>query len=36
METVKASPRDVPGKYLGDDYAYVDSVGNRYTYGFGL
>lgn len=36
METVKASPRDVPGKYLGDDYAYVDSWGNRYAYGFGL
>ncbi|MCI6206428.1 MAG: glycoside hydrolase family 3 N-terminal domain-containing protein [Corynebacterium glucuronolyticum] len=36
METVKASPRDVPGKYLGDDYAYVDSQGNRYAYGFGL
>lgn len=36
MDAVKASPRDVPGKYLGEDYAYLDSVGNRYVYGFGL
>ncbi|KMY23284.1 beta-glucosidase [Actinobaculum suis] len=32
---VDSSPRDVPGKYLSDSYAYVDSAGNRYTCGYG-
>lgn len=29
------SGRDVPGTFLGDDYAYVDRDGNAYTYGYG-
>lgn len=29
------SPRDVPGKFLGEDYAYVDRDGNVYQYGYG-
>ncbi|WP_257182913.1 glycoside hydrolase family 3 protein [Corynebacterium cystitidis] len=29
------SPRDVPGKFLGEDYAYVDRDGNVYQFGYG-
>lgn len=30
------SGRDVPGKFLGEDYAYVDRDGNVYAYDYGL
>lgn len=33
---VADSPRDVPGKLLGDSYAYADREGTRYVYGSGL
>ncbi|BAC17139.1 glycosyl hydrolase family 3 C-terminal domain protein [Corynebacterium efficiens YS-314] len=35
-EVIAQSPRDVPGKFLGDDYVYVDSTGVAYAYGHGL
>lgn len=35
-KAITDSPRDVPGKFLGDDYAYRDRDGNLYAYGFGL
>lgn len=35
-QVIADSPRDVPGKFLGSDYAYVDSTGVAYTYGHGL
>ncbi|MBD8030981.1 glycoside hydrolase family 3 protein [Corynebacterium gallinarum] len=35
-EAIAESPRDVPGKFLGDDYVYVDSTGVAYAYGHGL
>lgn len=39
-EGICASPNDVPGydkdKYMDRAYAYQDSAGNSYTYGFGL
>ena len=30
------SGRDVPGKFLGEDYPYVDRDGNAYAYGYGV
>ena len=30
------SGRDVPGKFLGEDYPYVDRDGNVYAYGYGV
>ena len=33
---VENSPRDVPGKYCGDDYPYTDRDGNVYAQGHGL
>lgn len=35
-QAIADSPRDVSGKFLGDEYAYRDRDGNLYTYGFGL
>ena len=35
-QAMEASPRDVPGALLGDDYAYTDRDGTRYGYGAGL
>lgn len=35
-QAVADSPRDVPGKDCGPDYAYVDATGTPYAYGFGL
>lgn len=35
-QVIEDSPRDVPGKLLGEDYAHEDASGRRYTYGFGL
>lgn len=35
-EAIAQSPRDVPGKFLGAEYAYVDSAGVAYSYGHGL
>lgn len=35
-QAIADSPRDVPGKFLGDEYAYRDRDGNPDTYGFGL
>ncbi|SQG64235.1 beta-glucosidase [Corynebacterium renale] len=35
-QAVADSPRDVPGKYLDESYAYQDRDGVRYTYGHGL
>lgn len=34
-QAIADSPRDVPGKFLGDEYAYRDRDGNLYSYGFG-
>lgn len=34
-QAVADSPRDVPGKLLGEQYAYVDRDGTRYGYGAG-
>lgn len=36
LEAVKAHGRDVPGKFRGEDYAYVDRDGVSYSYGHGL
>lgn len=33
---ISASARDVPGMFAGVDYAYVDSAGAVYRYGFGI
>lgn len=35
-QAIAGSPRDVPGKFLGDEYTYRDRDGNLYTYGSGL
>lgn len=35
-ESFEQSGRDVPGKFLSDDYPYVDRDGNKYAYGYGL
>ena len=32
----EGSGRDVPGKFLGEDYAYVDREGNVYAYDYGV
>lgn len=34
-EAIENSPRDVPGKYCGEDYPYRDREGNVYTQGYG-
>lgn len=36
VQVVADSPRDVPGKLLGEQYAYADRDGTRYSYGAGL
>lgn len=36
MQAVKDSPRDVPGMFCDDDYAYVDVSGSVYRTGFGI
>ncbi|QGU04471.1 glycoside hydrolase family 3 protein [Corynebacterium comes] len=36
VEKIGQSPRDVPGKYCGDDYPYRDRDGNVYAQGYGL
>lgn len=35
-QAVADSPRDVPGKYLDEEYAHKDVAGVRYTCGYGL
>lgn len=35
MKVVADSGRDVPGKFLGEEYAYTDRDGTHYVYGFG-
>ena len=36
VEAIENSPRDVPGKYCGEDYPYRDRDGNVYAQGHGL
>ncbi|WP_156322686.1 glycoside hydrolase family 3 N-terminal domain-containing protein [Corynebacterium deserti] len=36
LQLIVDFPRDVPGKFLDDSYAYVDSSGAAYKYGHGL
>lgn len=36
VQVVADSPRDVPGKLLGEQYAYADRDGTRYGFGAGL
>lgn len=35
-QAIADSPRDVPGKFCGEDYVYVDREGVAYRYGHGL
>ena len=35
-EAIADSPRDVPGKFCGEDYVYLDRDGVAYSYGHGL
>ena len=35
-QAIADSPRDVPGKFCGEDYVYLDRDGVAYSYGHGL